>query len=100
MKGVPETLEELRQNHPAIPPGSEKGSLRQFVGDLAGSQAVCAGAALYAGAEGQGHIGPGVAVGNRKHIQGVDNVPVLFQPVKGRRKGMAQFGAGQSRILY
>ena len=99
-KGISETLEELGKDDAAVASGTEEGALGQFLGDLAGRQAIVIRATLNAGAKGKGHIGSGIAVWDRKNIQGVDGVTVLFQPVKAGQKGPPQFGAGQPGILY
>ena len=79
-----EAAPQLREDHARIAPGAHQGAVGHGVGDLAhrsvGHVLDLSPGRLHR----QCHIGAGVAVGNGKHVQGVDNLGIGPQPVQTR----------------
>ena len=91
---VGESAQHLGEDDAAVAAGAPESAGGQRLGHGAGGVSVTiffhAGDA---GAEGEQHIGAGVAVGDGEHIEGVGGVAVEFQVGGGALPGAAQLGA-------
>ena len=93
---VGEPAGQLRQDDAAVAPRSPEGSRGDGLGHLAGGGGVrFLVHPLHAGAEGQQHVGAGIAVGNGKHVEGVGGVAVQFHIGLGAQHGLPQVGTLQ-----
>src|SRR6266851_4704789 len=90
LDGARETAKDLGQDDPRVPTRAHQAAMRRELGDLADLGRIRLLDVLDGGLQSQQHVGPGIPVGHREHVEAVHLLVVCRQPAEASQQGLLE----------